>query len=163
MVDFGRFWPSLTLKITLMVANDNLLTFATDSSPFYLTSDQFSSKYFKWLPRNCPKTIQKGTKNWPFSAPFKTVSNVNIWRHAVFAGSSILISSTFWSILTKIVRAVFEKKSKNRHFDHIFVLFGWSKFFLDNPALSLFSVYRCLTLCKVLRKSLEPFLRKTIN
>ena len=32
--------------------------------------------------------------------------------HAVFAGCSVLISSTIWSILAKIVRAVFEKKSK---------------------------------------------------
>ena len=83
--------------------------------------------------------------------------------HAVFARCSELISSTFWASFIKIVRAIFEKKSKNCHFDHIFGLFGWSKIFLDNPASSLFSFYRYLTLCKVLWKSLEPFLRKTIN
>ena len=80
-----------------------------------------------------------------------------------FANVFVSISSTFWPKMNKIVRAVFEKKSKNCHFDHIFVLFGWSKIFLDNPALSLFSVYQCLTLCQKLERSLEPFLRKTTN
>ena len=80
--------------------------------------------------------------------------------HAVFARCSELISSTFWASFIKIVRAIFEKKSKNCHFDHIFGLFGWSKIFLDNPASSLFSFYHCLTSCKVSWKSLEPFLRK---
>ena len=82
---------------------------------------------------------------------------------AVFARLSELISSTFWASFIKIVRAIFEKKSKNCHFDHIFGLFGWSKIFLDNPASSLFSFYHCLTSCKVSRKSLEPFLRKMDN
>ena len=53
--------------------------------------------------------------------------------HAVFAGCSILISSTFWSVLKKIVRAIFEKKSKNCYFDHIFVLYGWTGIFSDKP------------------------------
>ena len=45
---------------------------------------------------------------------------------------------------------------------HIFVFCGWSKlFWIHNPALSLFSFYQCLALCKVSRKSLEPLLRKT--
>ena len=83
--------------------------------------------------------------------------------HAVFARCSELISSTFWASFIKIVRAIFEKKSKNCHFDHIFGLFGWSKIFLDNPASSLLSFYHCLTSCKVSWKSLEPFFSKMIN
>ena len=91
------------------------------------------------------------------------LKNQNFFWHAVFARCSELISSTFWASFIKIVRAIFEKKSKNCHFDHIFGLFGWSKIFLDNPASSLFSFYHCLTSCKVSWKSLEPFLRKTIT
>ena len=65
-IKFGRFWPSFTLKITSMVDNIDLQSFATASRPFCLTSDQVSSIYFKWLSRKCPKTIKKGTQNWPF-------------------------------------------------------------------------------------------------
>ena len=64
-IKFGRFRPSFTLNITSMVDNIDLQSFATASRPFCLTSDQVSSTYFKWLSRKCPKTIQKGTQNWP--------------------------------------------------------------------------------------------------
>ena len=60
---YGRFWPSLNLKISFMDDHIALQSSATDWYPFGPTSDQVSSKYFKWLPRKCPKTIQKGTKN----------------------------------------------------------------------------------------------------
>ena len=83
------------------------------------------------------------------------LENGNFFGHAVFARTSESISSTFWSILIKIVRAVFEKKSKKCHFDHIFGLFGWSKIFLDNPALSLRTSHRCLTSCKKSGRSTE--------
>ena len=56
-----------------MVDNIDLQSFATTSGPFCLTSDQVSLKYFKWLPRKCPKTIQKGTQNWPFSGQIFTL------------------------------------------------------------------------------------------
>ena len=91
------------------------------------------------------------------------LENKHFLGPAVFGKCSVSISSTFWAKMNKIVRAVFDNKSKNRHFDHIFVLFGWSNIFLDNPASSLFSVYQCLTSCQVSRKSLEPFLRKMDN
>ena len=78
--------------------------------------------------------------------------------HAVFARCSELISSTFWASLVKIVRAVFEKKSKKCHFDHIFVLYGWTGIFLENPASSLFSIYQCLTSYQVLSKLFKSFL-----
>ena len=48
------------------------------------------------------------------------LENGNFFGHAVFGRGSELISSTIWSILAKIVRAVFEKKSKKCHFDHVF-------------------------------------------
>ena len=80
-----------------------------------------------------------------------------------FANVFVSISSTFWPKMNKIVRAVFEKKSKNRHFDHIFEIYGWTRIFLKNRALSLLSLYQYLTSCQKLERSLEPFLRKTIN
>ena len=58
--------------------------------------------------------------------------------HAVFARLSELISSTFWPSFIQILNVVFEKKSKNRQFDHIFALYGWSRFFLQNRASSHF-------------------------
>ena len=50
-----------------------------------------------------------------------------------FANVFVSISSTFWPKMNKIVRSVFEKKSRNRHFDHIFVLYGWTGIFSDKP------------------------------
>ena len=78
-----------------------------------------------------------------------------------FANVFVTISSTFWPKMNKIVRAVFEKKSKNRHFDHIFVLYGWTGFFSENPAVLRFLTFWCLTTCKILGKSLEPFSGKS--
>ena len=73
--------------------------------------------------------------------------------HAVFARLSELISSTFWESFIEFWDVVFEKKSKKCHFDHIFVFYGWTRFFMDNPALSLRTTHRGLTSCKVSRKS----------
>ena len=56
-----------------MVDDIDLQSFATTSGPFCLTYDQVSSKYFKWLPRKCPKSIQKGSQNWPFSGQIFTL------------------------------------------------------------------------------------------
>ena len=91
--------------------------------------------------------LENGLKFWP----------------AVFCVCSVSFSSTFWSLKTKIVRAVSEKIAKNHHFDHIFAIFAESGFFSENPALSLSFLYRPLTLCKKSERSLEPFLRKTGN
>ena len=129
---------------------------------FWISNQIFSSIYHSWdMGLSLDTTFAIFGQNLNFVDEY--LKNQNFFWHAVFARCSELISSTFWASFIKIVRAIFEKKSKNCHFDHIFGLFGWSKFFLDNPALSLFSVYRCLTLCKVSRESLEPFLRKTAN
>ena len=43
----------------------NLQSFATTSFPLFLTYDQVSWKYSKWLLRKCPKTSQKVHENWP--------------------------------------------------------------------------------------------------
>ena len=86
-------------------------------------------------------------------------SGKRFW-HAVFAKCSETVSSTFWVSFIKIFRVVFEKNSNNRHFDHIFVLFGWSKKFLDDPALLLKKIYWCLTPCKKSETSIEPLSRK---
>ena len=69
------------------------------------------------------------------------LENGNFFGRAVFGRCSELISSTFWASLVKIVRAVFEKKSKKCRFDHIFVLYGWTGIFFENPALSHFAPY----------------------
>ena len=66
---------------------------------------------------------------------------------------------TFWPSFIEIVRAVFEKKSKNCDFDHFFVLYGWTGFFSENPALLVSIIYQCLTSCQVSGKSLERILR----
>ena len=47
-------------------------------------------------------------------------NEASFWR-AIFFCWSVLFSSTFWPKLSKIVRVVFEKRPKNRYFDHIFV------------------------------------------
>ena len=91
--------------------------------------------------------LENGGSSWP----------------AVFWKCSVTILSIILEHLTEIVRAVFEKIAKKYDFDHIFVLYGWTRFFSQNLALSLLSHYQCLTPCKVSRKSLEPFLRKTTN
>jgi len=83
--------------------------------------------------------------------------------HAVFARLSELISSTFWPSFIQILNVVFEKKSKNRQFDHIFALYGWSRFFHQNRASSVLSPYQCLTSCKKSEKSLEPFSGKSVH
>ena len=38
-----------------------------------------------------------------------------------------------------------------------------SRIFSDNPALLVFVIYQCLTLCKKLEKSLERFSWKSVN
>ena len=82
------------------------------------------------------------------------LENEKRFWHAVFARCSEMFQFTFWVSLSKIVRAIFEKKSKNHDFDHFFGLFGWSGLFFKNPAVSLFYGMCLLTSCKVSEKSL---------
>ena len=106
---------------------------------FWISNQIFSSIYRSWdIGLSLDTTFAIFGQNLNFVDEY--LENGNFFGHAVFARCSELISSTFWPSFIKIVRAIFEKKSKNCHFDHIFVLFGWSKIFLDNPALSLSSL-----------------------
>ena len=83
------------------------------------------------IDRSLDTTLLVFGQNWHFVDEY--LENGEKFEHAVFAGCSILISSTFWSILAKIVRAVFQKKSKNPYFDHVIVLYGWTGIFSDKP------------------------------
>ena len=47
----------------------------------------------------------------------------------------------------------FQKMSKNHSKMYIFVLYGWTKFFFENRASSLFYIYQSLTSCKKSEKS----------
>ena len=49
----------------------------------------------------------------------------------------------------------FKKKLKNYHFDHIFILYGWTGFFSENPLSTNLPTNRYLSACKVSEKSLE--------
>ena len=89
-------------------------------------------------------------------------NGIFVW-HAVFAGHSEMISSTFWPSFIEILNVLFEKKSKNPSKMDIFALYGWSRFFLQNRASSLLRFYQCLTSCKKSEKSLEPFSRKRVH
>ena len=76
---------------------------------------------------------------------------------------SVLLSSTFWAKMSKNGWVVFELGRKN--------LFFWYKIaykkklgiFSGNQALSLLSLYHCLTSYQKLERSLEPFWIKTIK
>ena len=119
---------------------------------FRISNQIFRSFYgSRDIERSLDTTLPVFGQNWHFVDEYLE-NGAKSW-HAVFAGCSILISSTFWSVLSKFRQAVFEKKSKNRHFDHIFALYGWSRFFLQNRASSLFTPYQCLTSCKKSKRS----------
>ncbi len=100
---------------------------------FRISNQIFGSIYgSRDIERSLDPTLAVFGQNRNFVDEY--LENENFLGHAVFCKCSVSISSTFWPKISKIVRAVFEKKSKNRHFDHIFVLFGWSNIFLKNPA-----------------------------
>ena len=129
---------------------------------FWKSNQIFRSIYGSGdIGRSLDTTLPVFSQNWHFVDEY--LENGANFGHAVFAGCSVLISSTFWSVLSKFNQAVFEKKSKNRHFDHIFALYGWSRFFLQNRASSLFTPYRCLTSCKKSKRSYDRLLRKSAD
>ena len=57
----------------------------------------------------------------------------------------------------------FYKKFKNCQKIHVLVIIEWSGIFLENPALSLFIIYHCVTPCQKSLKSLERFSWKMRN
>ena len=95
---------------------------------FWISNQIFNSSYGSQnKAHSLDNTVAVFGKNLNFVDDY--LKNCKRFWHAVFARCSILISFTFWTSLIKIVRVIFEKKSKNCHFDHIFGLFGWSNFF----------------------------------
>ena len=67
--------------------------------------------------------------------------------------------------MSKIVRAVFKQIGKETdlgHFGYKSAKIAKMRFFSKNRALLHFSPYSALTSCAKAKKSLEPFLRKTI-
>ena len=101
------------------------------------------------------------TKNANFMDEYLE-NGASFWRAVVFSWS-VVFSSTFWPKMNKIVRVVKEKNRKNLIFWYKIAYKKKLGIFLENRALSLLSLYHCLTSCKKLKRSLEPFLRKTIN
>ena len=119
---------------------------------FRISNQIFGSIYrSRVITRSLDTTFAVFGQNLNFVDEY--LENGSFPGHAVFASCSILISSTFWASFIKIVRAVFEKKSKKCHFDHIFVLYGWTSIFFKNPAVAVSLPYGCLTPCKVWKKS----------
>ena len=101
------------------------------------------------------------TKNANFMDEYLE-NGASFWR-AVFFCWSVSFSSTFWEKMSKIVRVVFEKKPKNRYFEHFFVLYGWTKIFSKKTASSVFINYQCVTPCQISERSLERLPGKSCN
>ena len=94
---------------------------------FWILNQIFDSIYgSRDIVHSLDTTFGNFGKNLSFADDF--LKNGKRFWHAVFARCSELISSTFWASFIKIVWAIFEKKSKNCHFDHIFGI-------LDDPKL----------------------------
>ena len=88
------------------------------------------------------------------------LKNQNFFWHAVFAGCSEMISSTFWTSFIEILNILFEKKSKNPSKMDIFGLYGWSRFFLQNRASSVCCHYCPTTSCQISERSYDRWSRK---
>ena len=88
------------------------------------------------------------------------IKNQNFFWHAVFAGCSEMISSTFWTSFIEILNILFEKKSKNPSKMDIFALYGWSRFFLQNRASSVCCHYCPTTSCQISERSYDRLSRK---
>ena len=123
---------------------------------FRISNQIFRSIYgSRDIERSLDTTLAVFGENLDFMDEY--LENGATFGHAVFCKCFVLIPSTILELFMEIVRAVSEKIAKNHHFDHIFAFFADSALFLENPAVSHFLLYQCLTSCKVSRKSLEPF------
>ena len=123
---------------------------------FRISNQIFRSIYgSRDIERSLDTTLPVFGQNWHFVDEY--LENGAKFGHAVFASRSVIISTTFWSIFTKISILLFFWQFLTCHFDHIFVLYGWTGFFPENPALLGRPTNRYLTPCKKSEKSLEPF------
>ena len=123
---------------------------------FRISNQIFGSIYgSRDIERSLDTTLAVFGENLNFMDEYLE-NGVSSWP-AVFCKCFVSISSIILELFNKIVRAVFEKNSKKWWKKHVFVLFGWSKKFLDNPLSTNLPTHRCLTSCKKLEKSLEPF------
>ena len=128
----------------------------------------YNIKSIQWSQLKKKAIFEKipSTKFWIiYKSKFdqKYLENEKRFWHAVCFCWSVLFSSTFWPKMSKIVRVVLEKSRKNLIFCYKIAYKKKLGIFLENRALSLLSLYHCLTSCKKLERSLEPFLRKTIK
>ena len=80
-----------------------------------------------------------------------------------FQGLFLAILSTISESFSKIVRLVFEKSSKKHRKIQLYVKFWMIQHFFWKTAVYVSCPYSKELSCKKLRKSLEPFLRKTGN
>ena len=75
----------------------------------------------------------------------KYLENEKRFWHTVFFSWSVLFFSTFWPKMSKIVRVVLEKSRKNLIFWYKIAYKKKLGIFSGNRALSLLSLYHCLT------------------
>ena len=95
---------------------------------FRISNQIFCSIYgFRDIERSLDTTLAVFGQNRNFMDEY--LQNKKLLGPAVFGKCSVSISSTFRPKMNKIVRAVFDIKSKNRHFDHIFDFLDDPKFF----------------------------------
>ena len=115
---------------------------------FRISNQIFGSIYgSRDIERSLDPTLAVFGQNRNFMDEY--LENGDFWTDVVFWKCFVTITSTFWPKMNKIVRAVFEKNSKNRHFDHIFVLYGCTEIFSENPLSTNSPTHRCLTSCKI--------------
>ena len=125
----------------------------------------FESTYFnscKSAKRNfsknfCPENLPGRARKTRFG-PY--LENQVIFWHAVFASCSAMMSTAFWRIFRKIVRAIFEKSWKNLISGHFLPSGGRAKFFWDMRSSPSSSPYWGLTSCKNSEKSYDSIFRK---
>ena len=74
-----------------------------------------------------------------------------------FQGLFLALLSSISEVFKKFLSVVIFCQIKRCSKMHAFVFCGWTGFFSENPAVSHFLPFWCLTTCKVSEKSLEPF------
>ena len=123
---------------------------------FRISNQIFGSIYgSRDIERSLDTTLAVFGENLNFMDEY--LENGGSYGPAVFCKCFVTICSTILELFSQIVRAVFEKIAKNPSKIDVSAIFCRLSIFSENPAVSVSSVYGCLTSCKVSRKSLEPF------